>query len=74
MDIAFRGIINRSMVVYLDDIIVYSKNQEYHIPHLKEIFERCRWYEISLNSKKNIFSIEEGILLGFAIYLDGITI
>ena len=26
MDIAFRGLINKSVVVYLDDIIVYSKN------------------------------------------------
>ena len=27
-----------------------------------------------LNPKKSIFSIEKGTLLGFAIYLDGITI
>ena len=26
MDIAFRGLLNKSIVVYLDDIIVYSKN------------------------------------------------
>ena len=41
MDIAFRGLINKSVVVYLDDIMVYSKNQEDHVPHLKDIFERC---------------------------------
>ena len=38
-DIAFRGLINKSMVVYLDDITVYSKNQDDHIPELKGIFE-----------------------------------
>ena len=42
MDIAFRGLINRSMVVYLDDITMYSKNQNDHIPHLTTIFERCQ--------------------------------
>jgi hypothetical protein len=40
MDIAFRGLLNKSIVVYLDDIIVYSKIREEHIPHLKAIFER----------------------------------
>ena len=74
MDIAFRGLINRSMVVYLDDITMYSKNQDDHIPHLKAIFEQCRQYGISLNPKKSIFAIEEGSLLGFLIYPDGIAI
>ena len=47
MDIAFRGLINKSIVVYLDDITVYSKNREDHVPHLKAIFESCRRYGIS---------------------------
>ena len=34
MDIAFRGLINKFVVVYLDDITVYSKNRDDHIPHL----------------------------------------
>jgi hypothetical protein len=74
MDIAFRGLINKFVVVYLDDIIVYSKIREEHIPHLKAIFERCRRYEISLNPKKSIFAMEEGTLLRFVISPEGITI
>jgi hypothetical protein len=34
MDIAFRGLINHSMVVYLDDVTVYSKNKDDHRAHL----------------------------------------
>ena len=74
MDISFRGLINRSMVVYLDAITVYSKNQNDHIPHLKEIFERCRQYRISLNTKKIFFAIEEGKILDFVIFPNGIMI
>ena len=74
MDIAFKGLLSTSVVVYLDDIMVYSKTLGDHIPHLKAIFERCRWYGISLNPKKSIFSMEEGTLLGFVIYPKGITI
>jgi hypothetical protein len=41
---------------------------------MKAIFEQCRWYGISLNPKKSMFSIEEGTLLGFVISPYGITI
>ena len=67
MDIAFRGLLNKPMVVYLNDIMVYSKTRGDHIPHLKAIFEKFQRYEISLNPKKSIFSMEEGTLLGFVI-------
>ena len=39
MDITFRGLINRYVVIYLDDMTMYSKNRDDQIPHLKEIFE-----------------------------------
>jgi hypothetical protein len=74
MDVAFRGLINKCVVVYLDDIIVYSKNREEHIQHLTQIFDRCRRYGISLNPKKTIFSVEEGKLLGHIISQAGIRI
>jgi hypothetical protein len=31
MDVAFQGLINKCVVVYLDDITIYSKNKEDHI-------------------------------------------
>lgn len=57
MDIAFRGLINSSVVIYLDDITVYSKHRNNRISHLKNIFERCKKYGISLNPKKCYFAL-----------------
>jgi hypothetical protein len=74
MDIAFRGLINICVVVYLDDMTVYSKNRKDHIQHLTQVFERCRKYIISLNPKKTIFGVEEGKLLGHIISHEGIRI
>ena len=42
MDIAFRGLIDHSVVVYLDDVTIFSKKMEDHVFHLKHIFYRCR--------------------------------
>ena len=36
MDIPFRGLLGKSVVVYLDDVIVFSKKMVEHIVHLKK--------------------------------------
>ena len=35
MDIDFRGLIHNSVVVYLDDVTIYSKKQQDHLSTLK---------------------------------------
>ena len=74
MDIAFRGLINHSVVVYLDDITVYSKHRPDPINHLRKVFEWSRKFGISLNPKKTIFVVSEGILLGCVVSKHGIMI
>jgi len=39
MDISFKVLIGQSVVLYLDDITIYSKKREDHPRHLKQIFE-----------------------------------
>jgi hypothetical protein len=41
MDVSFQGLINKCVVVYLDDVTVYSKDRSNHISHLTHFFERC---------------------------------
>ena len=74
MDIDFHGLIGQSAVVYLDDITIFSKKREEHAFHLKQIFERCRKYGISLNPKKCVFAVTEGKLLGHVVSKKGISI
>ena len=74
MDIDFRGLIGRSAVVYLNDITIFSKRREEHAFHLRQIFERCRKYGISLNPKKCVFVVTEGKLLGHIVLKKGISI
>ena len=74
MDIAFQGLIGHNVVIYLDDVTVFSKKREDHVFHLKQFFYRCRKYGISLNPKKSIFAVLEGKLLGHIISNTGIFI
>ena len=74
MDITFKGLINKSVVIYLDDITVYSKKRSDHLKDLKQIFQRSLRYGISLNPKKYFFTLSEGKLLGFIVSKYGIHI
>ena len=74
MDIAFTNEKDVFLVVYLDDLIIFSISDEEHLYHLKIVFQRCRKYGISFNPKKSLFSMDEGKLLGHIISMEGIRI
>ena len=74
MDIDFIGEIGKFVVIYMDNITVYSRSDSEHIHHLEKNFIKCRKFGISLNPKKSNFALEEGKLLGHIISKDGIKI
>ena len=74
MDIAFTEEKDKFVVVYMDDITMYSRLDKEHIQHLEKVFLKCKRYGISLNPWKSNFGLEEGKLLGNIISKDGIKI
>lgn len=52
MDITFAKEINKFVVIYLDDITIYLRNEIEHVSHLRKIFLKCKKYGISLNPQK----------------------
>ena len=74
MDIAFVGERDKFIVIYLDYLIVFSKSDAEHLVHLKQTFEKCHKFGLSLNPKKSHFAMQEGKLLGHIVFRDGIKI
>ena len=72
MGIDFVDEIGHCIVIYIDDIMVFSNIDEEHLAHLRRVFEKCRKIGISLNPKKILFGLEKGKLLGHIISKDGI--
>lgn len=60
MDHALRDIMGKIIVVYPDDLTMFSKDRSAHARHLRQVFEQCRKYGISLNPKKFDFGVDEG--------------
>lgn len=74
MDTVFQCLMYKIVLVYLDDITVFSKEAKDHLSHLRIIFERCREFGVSLNPKKCVFVVHEGIFLGYVASKHDITI
>ena len=60
--------------VYVDDMIMKSKNRESHITNLRKFFERIKEYRLRLNSQKCTFGVIAGKLLGFLVSDRGIEV
>ena len=57
-------LIHKEVEVYVDDMIVKSKDREGHIPALWKFFERIQFYKLRLNPKKCTFDVTFEKLLG----------
>ena len=59
--------IRRNMEVYVDDMLVKSKEKLAYLDDLKETFATLRQYQIKLNPSKCAFRVASGKFLGFMV-------
>jgi hypothetical protein len=67
-----REYLDRFVVVYLDDILIYSSSPDLHIAHVKAVLEKLMEAQLSLKLEKCEFSVRQVQFLGFVISPQGI--
>ncbi len=68
----FHHQIGRNIEVYVDDMLVKTKDEENHLEDLEETFETLRIYRMKLNPSKCVFGVSSGKFLGFMVSQRGI--
>src|SRR5690625_84181 len=61
----------RGVLVYIDDIIIFSKDWSSHLIKLREVLDRLRKYKLMAKPSKCTFGAAEIRLLGFIVDKDG---
>ncbi|KAJ9523973.1 hypothetical protein QJQ45_022376 [Haematococcus lacustris] len=72
MNDIFRDYLNDFVVVYLDDILVFSKNKAEHLKHLEIVFRILKEHELYAKLKKCEFEKSELKFLGHLVGVNGI--
>ncbi len=72
MNTLLRDLLDRGVIVYLDDILVYTKTKEEHLILLRKLFEKLRLNKFYAKLSKCSFGRSETEFLGHIISPDGI--
>jgi hypothetical protein len=74
MNYVFMPELDKFVVVFIDDILVYSKNEEEHADHLHVLLQRLREHRLYAKLSKCDFWLKEIKFLGHTISQAGIAI
>ena len=62
------------VVVFIDDILIYSKNEEDHAQHLRIVLQRLRDHHLYAKFTKCEFWLDREKFLGHTISSEGISV
>jgi hypothetical protein len=62
------------VMVFIDDILIYFKNEEEHEKHLRIILQRHQEHQLYAKFSKCAFWLKEVLFLGHVISAEGIAV
>jgi hypothetical protein len=74
MNQVFHDFLGQSVVVFIDDILIYSKSLEEHEYHLRRVLQRLKEKRFYTKFSKCEFWLDKVIFLGHVVSKDGISV
>ena len=69
----FFELLDRGVIVYLDDILIYTKTVEEHVKLLDDVFALLQKYKLYLKESKCSLFLEKINFLGHVISSEGVS-
>jgi len=73
MNKILREFLDHGVVVYLDDILIYSETEEEHIKLVKKVLVRLEEHQLAVSVTKSVFHVKSVEFLGYIVGIDGVT-
>ena len=68
-----RPFMGKFLVIYFDDILIYSKTLEHHVGHLRQVCHALRNKQLYANPKKCAFMTDRVVFLWLVILAQGVS-
>ena len=73
MNTVFAPYIRQFVLVFMDDILVYSKSLEEHVIHLEQVFQVLHQHKLYAKRRKCVFEVDKVEYLGYTISAAGVA-
>jgi len=73
MNTILREFLDHGVVVYLDDILIYSQKMEEHEALVKQVLGRLERHDLAVSLKKSVFHVDTVEFLGYIMGKAGVT-
>jgi hypothetical protein len=74
MNLVFMPELDKFLVVFIDDILIYSKSKEEHATHLRVVLTRLREHKLYAKFSKCKFWLDQVIFLGHILSVEGVAV
>jgi hypothetical protein len=74
MNLVFMRELDKFVVIFIDDILIYSKNEEEHAEHLRIILSILREHKLYAKFSKCEFWLKKVPFLGHILSSEGISV
>jgi len=74
MNKILREFLDQGVVVYLDDILIYSQTHAEHVTMVKKVLSRLMEHQLAVSIKKSEFHVKAVEFLGYIVATDEVTI
>ncbi|XP_074592496.1 uncharacterized protein LOC141848370 [Curcuma longa] len=74
MNRVFRDYIDKFVIVFIDDILIYSRTQEEHVEHLSTVLQTLQQNQLYAKFTKCEFWLDQVSFLGHIISKDGVMV
>ena len=74
MNLVFFDLLDYGVIVYLDNILIFSRTKEEHFTTLNKVFSHLAKFKLALRESKYALFLISVVFLGYVVSAEGVSI